>query len=93
MGVPGPEDIEKRAREIAMIDERDPDQFTEADWAQARKKSSWARNIRRRRKKQNKAPSLPKIGTCPHLREAGVFNDQASMKKRKPLANIWLPAA
>ena len=37
MGVASPEDIERRAREIAMIDERDPDQFTEADWAQARK--------------------------------------------------------
>ncbi len=37
MGVPSPEDIERRAREIAMIDERDPEEFTEADWTQARK--------------------------------------------------------
>ena len=37
MGVPSPEDIERRAREIAMIDERNPDEFTETDWAQARK--------------------------------------------------------
>jgi hypothetical protein len=37
MGVPSPEDIEKRAREIAMIDERNPDEFTDADWNQARK--------------------------------------------------------
>jgi len=37
MGVPSPEDIERRAREIARIDERDPDEFTDADWAQARK--------------------------------------------------------
>ena len=36
MGVPGPEDIERRAREIALIDERDPDEFTDADWSQAR---------------------------------------------------------
>jgi hypothetical protein len=36
MGVPAPEDIERRAREIAMIDERDPEQFTDADWSQAR---------------------------------------------------------
>lgn len=36
VGVPGPEDIERRAREIAMIDERDPNQFTEDDWRQAR---------------------------------------------------------
>jgi hypothetical protein len=37
MGVPSPEDIEQRAREIARIDERNPDEFTDADWAQARK--------------------------------------------------------
>lgn len=36
MGVPGPEDIERRAREIAMIDEREADQFTDTDWKQAR---------------------------------------------------------
>ena len=36
IGVPAPEDIERRAREIAMIDERDADEFTDADWSQAR---------------------------------------------------------
>jgi hypothetical protein len=36
LGVPSPELVEKRAREIALIDERDPDEFTEADWAQAK---------------------------------------------------------
>lgn len=36
MGVASPEDIERRAREIALIDERDPNQFTDADWNQAR---------------------------------------------------------
>ncbi|HME88998.1 MAG TPA: hypothetical protein VKE30_07305 [Chthoniobacterales bacterium] len=36
MGVPAPEDIERRAREIAMIDERDADEFTDADWSLAR---------------------------------------------------------
>ncbi len=36
MGVPSPELVEKRAREIAMIDEREPDEFTDADWAQAK---------------------------------------------------------
>jgi hypothetical protein len=36
MGVPSPEDIERRARETAMIDERNPDEFTDADWNQAR---------------------------------------------------------
>jgi hypothetical protein len=37
MGVPSPEEVEKRAREIAMIDERDPNEFTDADWDQARR--------------------------------------------------------
>ena len=37
MGVPSPEEVEKRAREIAMIDERNPDEFTDADWSQARR--------------------------------------------------------
>ena len=36
MGVASPEDIERRAREIAMIDERNPDDFTDADWSRAR---------------------------------------------------------
>lgn len=35
--MPSPEMVEKRAREIAMIDERDPDEFTDADWNQARR--------------------------------------------------------
>jgi sRNA-binding protein len=37
MGVASPEEVEKRAREIAMINERNPEEFTQADWAQARK--------------------------------------------------------
>ena len=37
MGVPSPEDIERRAREIARIDGRNPGEFTDADWTQARK--------------------------------------------------------
>jgi hypothetical protein len=36
LGVPSPEMVEKRAREIALIDERDPNEFTEADWHQAK---------------------------------------------------------
>src|SRR6476646_4932289 len=36
-GAPGPDEIEKRAREIALIAERDPDEFTDADWDQARR--------------------------------------------------------
>jgi hypothetical protein len=37
LGAPSSEEVEKRAREIAMIDERNPDEFTEADWKQARR--------------------------------------------------------
>lgn len=44
MGVPAPEDIERRAREIAMIDERTPDEFTDADWSQARAELMGAQN-------------------------------------------------
>jgi hypothetical protein len=36
-GAPTPESVEKRAREIALIDERNPDEYTDADWDQARK--------------------------------------------------------
>jgi hypothetical protein len=44
MGVPSPEDIERRAREIAMIDERNPEEFTDADWSQARQELMGAEN-------------------------------------------------
>jgi hypothetical protein len=37
LGVPSRDEVEKRAREIALIDERDPEQFTDADWDQARR--------------------------------------------------------
>ena len=37
VGAPSPEMIERRAREIALIDERDPNDFTDADWEQARR--------------------------------------------------------
>ena len=40
MGAPTPELVEKRAREIALIDERNPDDFTDADWEQARRELS-----------------------------------------------------
>jgi hypothetical protein len=36
VGVPSPEAVEKRAREIAMIGERNPNEFSDADWEQAR---------------------------------------------------------
>ena len=37
LGAPSPDEVEKRAREIALIAERDPDEFTDADWDQARR--------------------------------------------------------
>jgi len=36
LGVPSPSLVEKRAREIALIDERNPEEFTDADWEQAK---------------------------------------------------------
>src|SRR4051812_46175012 len=36
IGAPSREEVERRAREFAMIDERNPDEFREGDWAQAR---------------------------------------------------------
>ncbi len=35
LGAPTPELIEKRAREIALIAERDPNEFNDGDWDQA----------------------------------------------------------
>jgi hypothetical protein len=37
LGIPSREEVEKRAREIALIDERDPDEYTDADWDQGRR--------------------------------------------------------
>jgi hypothetical protein len=36
LGAPTPEQVEKRAREIALIDNRDPNNYTDADWDQAK---------------------------------------------------------
>lgn len=35
-GAATPEQVEQRAREIALIAERNPDEFTDADWEKAR---------------------------------------------------------
>jgi hypothetical protein len=45
VGAPTPELIETRAREIALIHERQPDDYTEADWDQARREISGAEVI------------------------------------------------
>ena len=37
LGAPSPDTVERRAREIALIAERDPDEFTDSDWDQARR--------------------------------------------------------
>jgi hypothetical protein len=37
LGAPTTEQVEQRAREIALIDERDPNDFTDGDWDQARR--------------------------------------------------------
>ena len=46
MGAPTPELIERRAREIALIAERNPDEFTDADWEQARRELMGAADSR-----------------------------------------------
>ena len=45
MGAPTPELVEKRAREIALINERDPADFTDADWDQARRELLGAETV------------------------------------------------
>src|SRR5215211_8924276 len=45
MGVPTPELVEKRAREIAMINEREPDEYTDADWDQAQRELSGTETV------------------------------------------------
>lgn len=40
LGAPNSEQIEQRAREIALIDERNPEEFTDEDWNQARRELS-----------------------------------------------------
>ncbi len=40
MGASTPELIEKRAREIALINERNPEDFSDADWDQAQRELS-----------------------------------------------------
>ena len=37
LGAPTPEQVEARAKEIALIDERNPEEFTDEDWNQARR--------------------------------------------------------
>src|SRR4051812_48152600 len=37
LGAPTPEQVEARAKEIALIDERNPENFTDEDWNQARR--------------------------------------------------------
>ena len=36
LNVPTPEAVTQRGREIARLNERNPDEFTDADWEQAR---------------------------------------------------------
>lgn len=44
-GTPSPDEVEKRAREIALIAEREPDEFTDADWDQARRELLGAQSV------------------------------------------------
>jgi hypothetical protein len=42
LNVPTPEAVTQRAREIALIEERNPDDFTKGDWDQARRELTGA---------------------------------------------------
>src|SRR6266513_2977772 len=44
LGAPSPAEVERRAMAMAMIAERNPDEFTEADWKQARHELMGAEN-------------------------------------------------
>ena len=37
LGVPTPDQVRRRARELALINGRDPSEYTEADWQQAKR--------------------------------------------------------
>ncbi len=45
VGAPNTEMVEKRAREIALIDERNPEEYTDADWDRARKELSGSETV------------------------------------------------
>jgi hypothetical protein len=65
LGVPTPEMVEQRAREIARINERNPDQFTDADWEQARAELTGMQSSRGPDDSAGIAASLSERGSIP----------------------------
>lgn len=86
LGVPTREMVEKRAREIARLAERDPDQFTRADWEQARSELTGMKETGRPNDPREIADSLSERGSVPG--EAGIRarrvlpEDEAVVDKR-----------
>ena len=84
MGVPSPEDIERRAREIALIDERDPDDFTDADWSHAREELMGSDNNEPPEKTQDDSKVTAEWQTTPSDRghrvpRPGVEEDEETL--------------
>jgi hypothetical protein len=65
LNVPTPEMVNKRAREIALIDERNPDEFTDADWKQARRELTGVETSGSSEDPLEAAASLSERGSIP----------------------------
>jgi hypothetical protein len=65
LNVPTPEMVNKRAREIALIDERNPDEFTAADWEQARRELTGVETSGSSEDPLEAAASLSERGSIP----------------------------
>ena len=65
LNVPTPEMVNQRAREIVLIDERNPDKFTEADWQQARRELTGATTNASWEDPREMAASLSERGSVP----------------------------
>jgi hypothetical protein len=63
--VPTPEMVTKRAREIALIDERNPNEFTQEDWEQARRELTGATTNALWEDRLEEAASLSERGSVP----------------------------
>ena len=57
--------VTKRARELALIDERNPNEFTQEDWEQARRELTGATTIASWEDRLEAAASLSERGSVP----------------------------
>jgi hypothetical protein len=92
IGAPSPEQVERRAREIAMIDERNPDEFTEADWSQARHELMGEENNVPPRKLQI-TPRWPRNGASSPVPKATAYRVPAQRKRKASVSISWSKAS